>query len=443
MAWKGGFKEVVDRAKFIEHVDGLKVPSWVKGLTLHHTAAPYVDPPVPELQRLKNLENYYKNEKGWSGGPHMYVWPKLIGLGTPLTQKTVHSVAFNSGYWSLEMEGFYDKNRDHYTSEKGQQVIDGAAFAFAVLLRKANLEANNTTIKFHREDPKAHKTCPGSAIDKAEFIARVKNYMAKLSGQPVVEEVEKNVEDVPVVEIGTAKEIQERLIAWGYDLGSAGADGVIGPITKAAIQEFQKKMGVTTTGVVGKWLWKKLQETPTVVKEEPKPEPVDPDAPFDPNKLKGKDRPLYVKKVLMSLGWTDFQAAAMVGNLMRESYPDLRSNVWGDWMIGKKIVPAGTKGAAPTAFGIGQWRGSRLEHLKNFAESNKKHIEDLDVQARFVDWELRNTEKVAGKMLVASTNLVEALRAGISFERPKGWTLKNPENGDGWAARMKFAQSLL
>jgi hypothetical protein len=240
-------------------------------------------------------------------------------------------------------------------------------------------------------------------------------------------------------------DVQKRLLVWGYDLGSSGADGIIGPITEAALKEFQKLMGVAPTGKVGTWVWSKLQGNPAIDK------PVDPiptlsDIPNDPadaNLLKGKKRPLYVMKVLMELGWKDFQAAAMVGNLMRESYPDLRSNVWGDWMIGKKIVKAGTTGATPTAFGIGQWRNDRLDNLKKFAKDNKRHLEDIDIQARFVDWELRNSEKYSGNLLKASTNLTEAMRAGIGFERPRGYTRARPENGDGWAQRMEFAQSLL
>ena len=58
---------------------------------------------------------------------------------------------------------------------------------------------------------------------------------------------------------------------------------------------------------------------------------------LDPNTLKGINRPLYVKRVLQDLGWTDFQAAAMCGQFMQESYTDLRCNVWGD-QIGRAHV---------------------------------------------------------------------------------------------------------
>ena len=61
----------------------------------------------------------------------------------------------------------------------------------------------------------------------------------------------------------------------------------------------------------------------------------------DPDTLKGRDRPLYIKSVLEGFGWKDFQAAAMVGQCMQESYTDCRTNVWGD---------------QHTAYGICQWR---------------------------------------------------------------------------------------
>lgn len=46
-------------------------------------------------------------------------------------------------------------------------------------------------------------------------------------------------------------EVQEELIAEGFDLGPKGADGVYGPKTKQAIREFQQKHGLSADGVVG------------------------------------------------------------------------------------------------------------------------------------------------------------------------------------------------
>ena len=175
----------------------------------------------------------------------------------------------------------------------------------------------------------------------------------------------------------------------------------------------------------------------TVVEKVAPPVPV---VEIDANTLKGRDRPLYAKKVLMELGWKDYQAAAMVGQFMQESYADLRTNVWGD----KK-----------TAFGIGQWRDNydrttgvhspgRLTDLLQFANDRKRPIDDLDTQIRFADWELRKgSEKGVGKRLAAAKNIDEALEAAIGYERPRGYSLDNPRNGHGWSNREKFAKSLL
>ena len=149
----------------------------------------------------------------------------------------------------------------------------------------------------------------------------------------------------------------------------------------------------------------------------------------DPNALKGHDRPLYVKHILESLGWTDFQAAAMVGQFMQESYTDLRCAVWGDHH---------------TAFGIAQWRGNRLQDLEKFAKNLNKDISDLDTQARFVHWELtEGSEYNVGLHLKRARDIDEALLVAIAYERPRGYTPENPQNGDGYANRCKYAKSLL
>lgn len=45
--------------------------------------------------------------------------------------------------------------------------------------------------------------------------------------------------------------LQERLIEAGYDLGKSGADGIFGPMTEAAIKEFQESAGLVVDGIYG------------------------------------------------------------------------------------------------------------------------------------------------------------------------------------------------
>lgn len=54
----------------------------------------------------------------------------------------------------------------------------------------------------------------------------------------------------------TVKQIQEKLIRWGYMTGSA--DGNYGQKTWSAVKKFQKKSGLTADGIVGESTLKKL-----------------------------------------------------------------------------------------------------------------------------------------------------------------------------------------
>jgi hypothetical protein len=232
------------------------------------------------------------------------------------------------------------------------------------------------------------------------------------------------------------KEIQQKLKSKGYDPGPV--DGDLGPKTLGAMKSY---LSTNLTPVVEK---AKTVAAPVVekavvaVKTTINPAPPIPQ--IDANLLKGRDRPLYVKKVLEDLGWKDYQAAAMVGNFMQESYSDLRTNVWGD---------------NKTALGIAQWRDNydrktgahspgRLTDLTNFAAKLNKSMTDLDTQAQFVHWELtKGSEKALGKKLKATKDIDEALLIAIGYERPAGYKPDNPRAGHGWANREKFAKSLL
>lgn len=46
------------------------------------------------------------------------------------------------------------------------------------------------------------------------------------------------------------RDLQQRLLAWGFDIGPTGADGKLGPRTKAALQAAQKRFGLSPTGTV-------------------------------------------------------------------------------------------------------------------------------------------------------------------------------------------------
>lgn len=56
------------------------------------------------------------------------------------------------------------------------------------------------------------------------------------------------------------EEMQNHLIELGFDLGADGADGIFGSVTEKAVKNFQKKYGLTGTGIFDKNTYEKLIE---------------------------------------------------------------------------------------------------------------------------------------------------------------------------------------
>jgi hypothetical protein len=113
-------------------------------------------------------------------------------------------------------------------------------------------------------------------------------------------------------------------------------------------------------------------------------------------------------KFFMSAGWTKEQAAGIVGNLQTESGRNLNTQAVGD----------GGK-----AKGIAQWHPDRQA---DFQRVIGKDVKDstLEEQLRFVDWELKNSEKRAGEQLKRARTAAEAARiVDKQYERSSGEAL--------------------
>jgi hypothetical protein len=91
-------------------------------------------------------------------------------------------------------------------------------------------------------------------------------------------------------------------------------------------------------------------------------------------------------------------------------------------------------GGGQGAVGLFQWRGERLQALKDYAASQGKGYLDPQVQMEFAHRELQTTETVAGGLLRTATTPEEAARIfSQAFERGEGRDT---------AARMALARSL-
>lgn len=106
-------------------------------------------------------------------------------------------------------------------------------------------------------------------------------------------------------------------------------------------------------------------------------------------------------------GFTPQQAAGIVGNLMQESGPSLNTS----------IKAAGTE----QSFGIAQWNAAagRFQLLKEFASDLGEDWRTLNVQLRFILWELENYPYLGLSKLRAAQTIEEAVIAfQDSYERP-------------------------
>lgn len=63
----------------------------------------------------------------------------------------------------------------------------------------------------------------------------------------------------PVLRVGSTddavNDLQQALINNGYAIGASGPDGIFGPATLAAVQNFQSEHGLPRTGVVDAATW--------------------------------------------------------------------------------------------------------------------------------------------------------------------------------------------
>src|SRR5690606_32270754 len=106
------------------------------------------------------------------------------------------------------------------------------------------------------------------------------------------------------------------------------------------------------------------------------------------NKLITNGQANDVVAYFLDNGFTLNQSVGVAGNIQAES--NFNSLASGD---------------SGTAFGIAQWRGSRLENLKKYAADRNQNMNDFNVQLAFILYELKNYEKTALQKLKEADTL--------------------------------------
>lgn len=187
--------KVASVTEFINILEKITPPTWAKTITLHHTASPSLAqrPKGFIAQHIVNMRDYYQG-LGWKSGPHLYADDDQVWFMSPLTEKGVHAVSFNSTSIGIEVLGDYDEE-DPFNG-RGLDCWHTAASATRSLAKWLGITPTTDTIKFHRDDPKTSKTCPGTKIKKDWFLSLVNGSSSISSNLIPVPTTKVNVESV-------------------------------------------------------------------------------------------------------------------------------------------------------------------------------------------------------------------------------------------------------
>jgi GH24 family phage-related lysozyme (muramidase) len=283
------------RAEEAKRIAATKLPSWIKGVTIHAVSAPTMkqarETPYtqgskmargPDMdrafaQRLRNMKTRVNQigGKGW----HVTVFENgKFGEGCALNQQGSHASSWNDETLGLEM--CFDGDSSDPLTEGGKSIMDSAAWWTAQILKARRLPVSANTVRYHRMETAARKkgkTCPGRNVNEKALTDRVKSYM----GEPVID---------LAPEVFTVLKTQERLKAHGFDPGPI--DGLWGPKTRQAVLDFQAKLGLsykpalekaTQAQLVGPYTRYRLtQEPPSTGILTPPVAPPKPDVPVLP-----------------------------------------------------------------------------------------------------------------------------------------------------------------
>lgn len=109
---------------FQAYLQGVPRPRWVKGITNHNTYQPD-DRDWAGLASMNAMKRYYRDTKGWTSGPNLYLCAKApnpahtgIWQMTTIARPGTHAGACNSDHLGVEWVGDFDRappSADQYT----------------------------------------------------------------------------------------------------------------------------------------------------------------------------------------------------------------------------------------------------------------------------------------------------------------------------------------
>lgn len=142
-----------------------------KQLHIHHTWKPTHKSfnGINHFKIQQSMKNTHMNVNKWSDiGQHLTLFPDGKWLtGRPFNVTPASIKDWNTGALAVEMVGNFDKPGEKPLNDLGYDVLDGSQKQEILkLMNWFGAKYGYDNIKFHRDNPTAGKSCPGTSLNK-------------------------------------------------------------------------------------------------------------------------------------------------------------------------------------------------------------------------------------------------------------------------------------
>lgn len=214
-------------------------------IILHHAEASHCT--------AADIHRWHLNN-GWAGAGYHFLVRKdgSIYRLRPENKVGSHAKGANSNSIGICFEGAYmTETMPDEQKEAGKELV-------AYLKEKYGIS------KVQRHSDVYPTSCPGTNFPFDEIAGASGKVNANVIKNNSGNKNNSNNNSSTLLKVGSrgaaVQDVQKKLVALGYNVGSTGADGVFGNATKNAVIKFQKSVGISQDGIVGSVTLTKLNE---------------------------------------------------------------------------------------------------------------------------------------------------------------------------------------
>lgn len=155
----------------------------INQLHIHHTWRPshehYDGSNGQQLQQ--NMYDYHVNTNEWADiAQSITLLPDgRWVLGRDFNTTPISISGWNTGSFAVEMIGDFDIGNDIFEGAQKESMMKLGAFMvnkFGLVFDNDD-SYENDDIRFHRDSPTAYKTCPGTSINRVQFMTELREYI--------------------------------------------------------------------------------------------------------------------------------------------------------------------------------------------------------------------------------------------------------------------------